>query len=118
MTKQRQQTGNKGEDIACDFLEKQSYHIMERNYRCRFGEIDIISCINEYLVFCEVKTRSGSGIHPSLAVTPRKMKKLRQLGQVYISSKKLYHFQPRFDVIAIQLLPGKAPVIEHFINAF
>ena len=119
MTKQRQQTGAAGEQIACDFLQELGYRIVERNHRTRLGELDIIAEYKEFLIFCEVKTRKGcGGPHPSLSVTMKKIAKLRQLGELYLSLKHLKHMQPRFDVIAIQLVYGKPPNIDHFINAF
>ena len=119
MTKQRIQTGASGEQIACEFLQGLGYRIVERNHRSRLGELDIITEIEEFLVFCEVKTRRGTeGPHPSLTVTAKKIAKLRQLGELYLSQKHLTHMQPRFDVIAIQMVDGKPPNIDHFINAF
>ena len=76
MTKERQHTGRTGEEIACDFLKEQGYSIVERNYRSRIGEIDIVTEHREYLVFCEVKTRRNlTGLHPSLSVTAKKIEK-------------------------------------------
>lgn len=118
MTKERQQTGQFGEQLACEFLKDKQYHILERNYRCKIGEIDIVARVEEYLIFCEVKTRSDTrGIHPSASVTVKKQKKLQKLGLYYIQEKKLYQFQPRFDVISVKLHQTKSPEIEHFINA-
>jgi len=119
VTKARQQTGAAGEQIACNFLQEQGYRIIERNHRSRLGELDIIAAYGEFLIFCEVKTRRGSsGPHPSLSVTAKKIGKLRQLGELYLSRKHLTYLQPRFDVIAVQLVDGKPPNIDHFINAF
>ena len=74
MTKQRIQTGAVGEQIACDFLQESGYRIVERNHRSRMGELDIIAEYEEFLVFCEVKTRRGTGVpHPSLSVTAKKI---------------------------------------------
>ncbi|MCH2280638.1 MAG: YraN family protein [SAR324 cluster bacterium] len=119
MTKERQHTGRTGEEIACDFLKEQGYSIVERNYRSRIGEIDIVAEHREYLVFCEVKTRRNrTGLHPSLSVTAKKIEKLRMLGEHYLSQKHLMHLQPRFDVIAVQLAGKTTPEIDHFVNAF
>ena len=119
MTKERQNTGRTGEQIACDFLKKQGYSIVERNYRSRIGEIDIVAEHREYLVFCEEKTyRNRTGLHPSLSVTAKKIEKLGMLGEHYLSQKHLMHLQPRFDVIAVQLAGKTPPDIDHFVNAF
>jgi len=81
VTKQRQQTGAAGEQIACDFLQEQGYRLVERNHRTRLGELDIIAEYEEFLVFCEVKTRKGcSGPHPSLSVTTKKNCKVASTG--------------------------------------
>ena len=118
MTKTRLQTGRLGEDLACTFLQKLNYLIIERNFYCKLGEIDIVARTAEYLIFCEVKTRSGStGLHPTVSITAKKVKKMRQLGLWYMQEKHLHQLQPRFDVIAIQLQPNQSPQVEHFINA-
>jgi len=119
VTKARQQTGAAGEQIACNFLQEQGYRIIERNHRSRLGELDIIAAYGEFLKFCEVKTHRGSsGSHPSLPVTAKKIVKLRQLGELYLSLKHLTYLQPRFDFVAVQLADGKPPNIDHFFNAF
>ncbi|MBF0240078.1 MAG: YraN family protein [SAR324 cluster bacterium] len=103
--------------MAVMHLEQKHYQIIETNFRCVLGEIDIIAAHEEYLIFCEVKTRSGREIHPSLSVTRKKQTKLHQLGLYFINQRKLFQLQPRFDVISVQY-SGNSPVIEHFINAF
>ena len=119
VTKARQQTGAAGEQIACNFLQEQEYRIIERNHRSGLVELDIIAAYGEFPIYCEVKTRRGSsGPHPSLSVTAKKIGKLRQLGELYLSLKHLTYLQPHFDVIAVQLVDGKPPNIDHFINAF
>ena len=119
MTKERQHTGRIGAEIACDFLKESGYSIVERNYRSRIGEIDIVAEHREYLVFCEVKTRrSRAGLHPSLSVTAKKIEKLRMLGEHYLSQKHLMHLQPRFDVIAVQLAGETMPEIDHLQKRF
>ena len=118
MTK-KSEVGKQGEDTACDYLEKAQYLIIERNFTCRLGEVDIIARKNEYLVFCEVKSRqANAGIHPSLSVTRAKAAKLRKLGLLYIDSHKYYSLQPRFDVISVLWREGDQAEIEHFENAF
>ena len=119
MTKERQYTGRTGEEVACDFLKEQGYSIVERNYRYRIGEIDIVAEHRENLVVCEVKTRiNRTGLHPSLSVTAKKIVKLSMLGEHYLSQKYLMHLQTRFDVIAVQLTGKTTPEIDHLVNAF
>ena len=72
MTKGRQQTGTVGEQIACEFLQERGYRIVERNHRSKSVEKDIIAVFEEFLGYCEVKTRSGiDGSHSSLSVTSK-----------------------------------------------
>lgn len=115
-----QKLGIHGEQLATQYLKKLGHQIIEKNYRCALGEIDIVSTHQEYLIFSEVKTRQGTtNIHPSQAVGWKKQKKLQQLGQYYLQEKKIQNKQPRFDVIAVQIIANqKKPIIEHFINAF
>ncbi len=114
----RGKLGRKGEAIAARFLEAQGYAIMARNYRCPVGEIDLIATAGQYLVFVEVKTRSGSEVlHPSQSVTARKQAKVRQVGAFFCSQHPQYPLQPRFDVIAVELA-GQREKVEHIVNAF
>ena len=117
-TSSRQVTGAQGESLGVRYLQEKGYEILEQNFRCKLGELDIVAKMNEYLVFCEVKTKRDPKFHPSYSITQKKMKKLHQLGLFYMSSRRLHQLQPRFDVLAIQLFPNRAPLIEHFINAF
>lgn len=78
-------SGNKGEDLACEHLKKQGYKILERNYRIRGGEIDIIAKDQEYLVFVEVKTRwSHEYGLPVESITPWKIKYLLKTAKFYL----------------------------------
>ena len=115
VTKARQSLGASGEQAAGEHLVQQGLIVLERNFRCRLGEIDIIARDGEQLVFCEVKTRREGGPHPFLSVTQRK---LRQLGLYYLSRHHLEHVQPRFDVIAVHQAQDGSFTIEHLPNAF
>lgn len=78
-------SGNKGEELACEYLKKQGYKILERNYRIRGGEVDIIAKDQEYLVFIEVKTRwSHEYGLPSESMTPWKIKYLLKTAKFYL----------------------------------
>ena len=114
----RGKLGDRGEAIAASFLERLGYKIVERNYRCGIGEIDLIASKDQFLVFIEVKTRSaGARVHPSLSVTARKQTKVRKLGEQYCSRHPRIIKQPRFDVISV-VLGEKEEKVEHLINAF
>ena len=111
--------GIDGENLAAKYLESLEYSILERNFRHRLGEIDIVAEYKYHLVNCEVKSRSSGNIDPSLSVTLAKRTKLRKLYEVFINQhpSKL-RMQPRFDVISIIFQQKDAPELEHIPNAF
>ena len=81
-------TGNKGEDLATEFLENKNYFIVERNFRTRFGEIDIVCLDGEKLVFVEVKTKIGHTFgEPEDMVSKVKLAQVRRMGEMYILLK-------------------------------
>lgn len=99
----KREVGKKYEDLAKEYLISQGYEIIDANFYTHFGEIDIIAREGDYLVFLEVKyrktTKYGS---PLEAITPRKIKNIRNSAMYYIHSKRVSQFQPiRFDVVAI-----------------
>lgn len=102
MDKYNKLFGNFGEDTAEDFLKKNGYKILDRNFNCRFGEIDIIAMDNNCLVFVEVKTRSKKCYGaPHYAINYWKQKHLRLSASLYISLKHLNNYYARFDVVEI-----------------
>lgn len=114
----RQQTGKIGEDLAVDFLKKSGYKIIERNFRCELGEIDIIAVDKNILAFVEVRTKNSSSFcTPQETVTFSKQKKLQKLSLYYLTKKQIKNRDCRFDVVAIDLSKGKNG-IELFKNAF
>lgn len=114
----RQFLGREGEKIAEEYLKKKGYKVVERNYRCSIGEVDLIVLDRRVIVFVEVKTRSGHGFGmPSEAVERRKQRKMIQTAQFFINAKSLHQRDARFDVVAISWL-GRQPVVEHIENAF
>ena len=94
--------GNLGEDAACDYLIGRGYKIIERNYKCKIAEIDIIAYDNRgVLCFCEVKTRRDSNFgYGYEAVNSAKIHQLKKGAQSYVRSKKLDCVM-RFDVIEV-----------------
>lgn len=112
--------GRSGEERAARHLIAQEYEILERNFRCRLGEIDIIAHRDDVLVFCEVKSRFNRSFgEPFEAVTLRKQMRLRRLADFYrvtASSRLPPYGQIRFDVISVLL--GDVARIEHIENAF
>jgi len=112
-------TGSQGENIAVSFLEDQGYTLLDRNYRQRFGEIDIVAEERGVLVFIEVKTRRSDRYgNPFEAVDVRKQRKLSRMAQEYISRNKMEHRAARFDVVAVRLNQGSFPEVELVRNAF
>lgn len=103
----RAQTGRLGESEAASFLEKKGYRVLERNYRCRYGEIDIVARDGAALVFVEVKTRASDRFGtPGESVDSRKQKKIILTAQYYIESNRLIDSDLRFDVVGVEIRDG------------
>ncbi|WP_134047728.1 YraN family protein [Mycobacteroides franklinii] len=109
----RSQIGTRGEDLAADYLRGDGYTVLDRNWRCRHGEIDIIAARDELLVFVEVKTRTGHGFGtPAEAVTYTKLRRLRRLAGIWLATQSGSWSAVRIDVIEVRL--GRtAPEITH-----
>jgi putative endonuclease len=117
--KNKRKTGSEGEDIACDFISKLGYEIIERNYQFGHGEIDIIAKDSEFLVFIEVKFRKNLEFGPpELAITKGKQKQIIRTASAYLWEKGIKDKSSRIDVIAILKFPGQKPQINHIMNAF
>jgi putative endonuclease len=113
----RKLLGKEGEDRAAHFLTKQGYRILERNYRTRSGEIDLIALHQGVVVFVEVKTRTSNAFGaPELAVTPAKQRRMVMAAFGYIKHRKLHQVPCRFDVVAISVSAEKG--LELIQNAF
>jgi putative endonuclease len=105
MTVKTKTLGEKGENIAAAFLKKKGYNILFRNYKCSFGEIDIIAKHKKTLSFIEVKTRSTKkyGL-PQEAVTPAKQAKISRVALEFVQRYKMENRVARFDVVSVQSL--------------
>lgn len=111
--------GRFGEDTASKYLEESGYTILDRNFRCRSGEIDIIASDGNYIVFIEVKTRSGSFYGtPGEAVNELKQHKIIKVSETYIMKRKLFNYDFRFDVIEIVIDKAKNASIKLIKDAF
>ena len=111
-------TGSEGEAIAADFLTKRGYKIVEKNFKCDLGEIDLIAWEGKTLVFVEVKARSSSRFGgPEGAVTPRKQEKINRVAAAYLQQKRQLTALCRFDVVGI-VKEGSDVSITLFQNAF
>ncbi len=110
-------TGAIGEKLAVNYLIKNNYKIIDRNFKCKLGEIDIIATVDDMIVFVEVKTRKSSSYgYPYEAVTVNKQQKIIKTAYSYIKLKKIANKQYRFDIIEIFL--DKNIMINHIKNAF
>ncbi len=115
----RQRLGRQGEQIAAIYLERQGYVIMEHNWRCPLGEVDIVAREGDCLVFVEVRAwRPGQYGTPEASITPRKQAKMLEVAQSYLQAAGLDDANWRIDVIAIDL-DGNARVkrLNHIRNA-
>lgn len=106
--------GTHGEDIAAAWLERNGFAIVERNWRCTRGEVDIVARCADDLVFIEVKTRSGATTgHPLEAITRTKLRRLRQLVPAWFAAHPEYSApRIRIDAVAVHLV-GSRTVVEH-----
>jgi len=111
--------GERGEEIAAAYLKGRKFTIVERNFRCKGGEVDIIAREGKTLVFVEVKTRRNLSFGPpQMALTPFKQRQISKAALTWLAKKKLFDASARFDVIAILLPDHDVPVIDHIRNAF
>ena len=96
--------GGSGEEFACKVLLENGYEIIDRNYRNKIGEIDIIGRKGDYLVFFEVKTRTSKtyGV-PALAVDTNKQRHITNVATCYLQNTKMEYKYVRFDVIEVSL---------------
>lgn len=118
MQNQKQILGKEGERVAESYLKEKGYRLVERNYRCPVGEVDLIALDRGVIVFVEVKTRSDDRFGTPLeSVHLRKQRKMIKAALFFLSQRRLHHRQARFDVIGISLKDPE-PVIEHIVNAF
>ncbi len=110
--------GDKGEDLAAEYLVRKSYTIVERNYRQRFAEIDLIAMKDGVLVFCEVKRSRFEGeSHPEIRVDSKKQIKIARCARVFLAGSPPPFHSCRFDIITVKKQRGK-DYVEHITNAF
>jgi putative endonuclease len=110
----KDELGRWGEDVAADHLRRSGLIVLERNWRCPIGEIDIVARDHRQLIVCEVKTRSGLGFgSPLEAVTEIKAQRLGRLAAAWLASHSLSVRAVRIDVIGVLRRHGADPVIDH-----
>ena len=109
--------GIEGERLARNFLENKGYEIIEINFYCRFGEVDIITKINNEISFVEVKTRRQIKYgFPAESVTKVKKRHMYKIAEFYTYLYNLYDISISFDVIEVYLFKDKEARIEHIKN--
>jgi putative endonuclease len=109
--------GNEGEQLAADFLAQKGFEIVERNYRYKRSEIDIIARIDNRLIFVEVKTRSSSDFgHPEEFVDSKKRKKILEGAEYYLYEAD-WKGNVRYDIVSVKLFNDKSEVV-HIEDAF
>ncbi len=110
--------GRAGEDAALGVYLGKRFRTVARNWRCALGELDLVVERGGLLVFCEVKTRSGSGFGGGYeAVTWLKQRKLRQLAELFLEAHGLRPDRVRFDVASVQM-GRRGPAVDLFEDAF
>jgi putative endonuclease len=122
----RRGLGALGERLACEHLERLGYEILERNFRCRLGELDIVAAEARALIFCEVKTRVAGGLGgpagPLDAIGAKKRRRLRLLAGEWLNAHaadRPYRATLRFDAIGVTVnRAGGLLALEHVEDAF
>jgi putative endonuclease len=110
--------GRKGEDVAVSVFRHLGFEVVQRNYRCKHGEIDLIARRGGVLVFCEVKTRrTDLWGTPAEAVDHRKRSRLRLLAAVWLAEHPVGRVEVRFDVVSVIVRPDRNEVT-HIPDAF
>ena len=118
-TSGRRSLGVRGEEVAARHLTAKGLQILERGFRARCGEIDLIAREGEELVFVEVKTRSSAGCgDPLEAVTEVKRRRILRAASLYLQSTGSWDHPCRFDLVAVRIGPGGAEEVEHVRSAF
>jgi len=111
--------GDRGEMLAWGYLARAGFKILEKNYRTRFGELDVIAEKNKRLYFIEVKTRSTADKgQPEEAVTVSKQRRIVRLAAAYLQKSKKQDQSAAFGVISILWQPPRPPDLRWFENAF
>ena len=119
MADKRRELGDRGERAAVAFLENRGLEILDRNWRCSYGEADVVALDGGTLVFCEVKTRrAGTSGIPEEAVTTAKQSRYSKIARVYCSRTDVEYESVRFDVIAIYAFSDTQALLRYVRGAF
>ncbi|TKJ33251.1 YraN family protein [Blastococcus sp. CCUG 61487] len=111
--------GGRGEDLAVAYLTDAGLTVLDRNWRCREGELDVVARERDTLVFCEVKTRRGTGYGvPVEAVTHAKQRRIRLLAQRWLAAHDEHAPEVRFDVVGVLVGRDGPAQVTHLRAAF
>lgn len=111
------QFGRRGESAAVGYLKAKGYAIVETNWRCQMGEIDIVARHHDTLVFVEVRSRSSGFEAAFESIGPNKRRKMIACAEFYLQSKNLEELSWRIDVIAVSRSSSAQPILNHLENA-
>jgi putative endonuclease len=119
MTESSKRLGERGEDAAAAYLERAGMTIVERNWRCPAGEIDIVALDDRTIVLCEVKTRrTAAKGSPEEAITPAKRRRYAKLAAAYLQSSGIEPVNVRFDVVTLLVIAEDRALLRHHRAAF
>ena len=119
MTERSQRLGERGENAAVAYLERVGVSVVERNWRCSHGEVDIVALDGRTVVLCEVKTRSTRAKgNPEESVTAAKRRKYARLAEAYLQESGLTDVVVRFDVIGLLVIAPDRALLRHHRGAF
>ena len=115
----KDELGRRGEDLAARYLEQRGYRVLDRNWRCVAGEVDIVAAERDEVAFVEVKTRSSVGFgHPFEAISAEKLERMRRVAALWCEAARPRPSRYRLDVIGIVMRPGRLENIEHLQRVF
>jgi putative endonuclease len=117
----RRHLGELGERLACEHLERLGFRIVDRNYRTRWGEIDVVACDEGTIVFCEVKTRRPGSSRPWDALGPAKQRQVRRMAGKWLVERtdRPRAAELRFDAIGVTIdARGTLTALDHLEGAF
>jgi putative endonuclease len=119
MTTAKDAVGAYGERVAAARLTDAGMCVLDRNWRCARGELDIVATDGDQIVFCEVKTRRGDRFGaPVEAVGPAKVRRMRVLASMWLAAHPRLRGEVRFDVVSVWPQPGGRALVEHLRGAF
>ncbi len=114
----RRELGLAGERAAAEYLRRSKFTIVERNYSCRGGEIDLVALLRGTVIFVEVRTRTTGGlVHPFESIDAHKRRRIVTAAKNYVARHRLEGHPVRFDVVAVHA-DGGTLRCEHLANAF